>query len=229
MMKKADRELSTYTQQFSLTEVFDQDLLDRFELQSLKRGEIICSPDEPLEKFHLLVEGKLKIYTQQENGKKTLISFYRPLSVIGDLEFQTGYQPNAIVEAQEASKVLSAPIGFVRDHTRECPRFLRFVIKQLSHKLYTYSRIATMNFVYPLENRVASYLHSLIVIDDDQRLEEIRVNSMEEMANLLGTSYRHLSRVLKSLEERGILQRNRGKLQITNFEALNLLSIELFE
>lgn len=228
-MTKSGTLLEHYLNQFSLHDVFSDKLVERLTLKTVKKGEAICKLGEPIGYFYLLVEGKLKIYALQENGKKILIRFYRPLNAIGDLEYLTDYPPNAIVEAIEESHLIAAPMDIIRSYTEECPVFLRFIVKQLSHKLYTYSKIASMNIVYPLENRVASYLWSMSKLSDNKQLEEIRVNSMEEMANLLGTSYRHLSRVLKNLEEKSILMRDRGNIKITDFNKLNDLSVGLFE
>ncbi|MCG8335670.1 MAG: cyclic nucleotide-binding domain-containing protein [Proteobacteria bacterium] len=221
--------VSKYIERFELDDVFNDDLVKRMELRTLARGEHLVRIGEAIDYFYLLVEGKLKIYTFQENGKKVLIRFYRPLNAIGDLEYLSEYVPNAAVEALEQSKVLSVPMKELRYYTHDCPKFLRFVITQLSHKLYTYSKISSLNLVYPLENRVASYLWSVSRINDNRQLEEIRVNSLEEMANLLATSYRHLSRVLNKMQTNRVISRTRGNIKITDFKQLEKLAIDLFE
>ncbi len=224
-----DMSISKYIKSYQLDEVFSRDLIKLMKLRTLVRGEHLVHIGEPIEHFYLLVEGKLKIYTFQENGKKILIRFYRPLNAIGDLEYLSYYTPNAAVEALEQSRVLSVPMRYLRHHMHDCPKFLRFVITQLSHKLYTYSKISSLNLVYPLENRVASYLWSVSQPDRNIQLEEIRVNSLEELANLLATSYRHLSRVLNKMETDKIIHRYRGKIKILDFNQLEKLSISLFE
>ncbi len=224
-----DNQVMQYIRKFDLEEVFSEPLINEMSIRTVEKGGALSSLGERLEYFYLLVEGKLKIYTIHENGKKILIRFYRPLAAIGDLEYLSDYPPNAIVEALEYTRVISIPMTIIRCYTTECPKFLKFIITQLSHKLYTFSKSASMNLVYPLENRVASYLWSLSEINDRKRLEEIRVSSMEEMADLLCPSYRHLSRVLKQLESKEIIFRDRGKIRINDFEKLNSLSVGLFE
>lgn len=228
-MNRAKRQLKEFIDEFALDDVLSPELIACCKLETIPKGEVLCQLDEPLETFFLLVEGKLKIYLLQENGKKILIRFYRPLSLVGDLEFLSDFMPNAVVETQEPSTVISVPMKSLRKHTYECPKFLRFVITQLSHKLFTYSKAAALNLVYPLENRIASYLWSLSKITDDKQLEEIRVTSLEEMADLLCTSYRHLTRVLSQLESKQIISRKRGQIKIVDFEKLNELSVGLFE
>ncbi len=68
-----------------------------------------------------------------------------------------------------------------------------------------------MNLTYPLENRVASYLDSISQGANHQTIDEFKTCTIGEMAELLCTSYRHLSRVLNDFEQKGMIQRNRGK------------------
>jgi len=221
--------IHSYLEKFDLTDIFSKELINQMVLQKVRKGENLVRIGEPLEHFFLLVEGKLKVFTFQENGKKILIRFYRPLSAVGDLEYLSGYTPNAVVEAPEESLVIAIPMKTIRSYTLECPRFLRFIITQLSQKLYSYSKLSSLNLVYPLINRVASYLWSLSQIDNSKQLEEIRVSSLEEMSDLLCTSYRHLSRVLLRMEDSGIIIRSRGKIRISDFEKLDKLAVGMFE
>lgn len=221
--------LNDYITKHGLDAVFEDSLVGNMKLKEVVRGEQLVRLGEKLEWFYLLVAGKLKVYRLVENGKKILIRFFRPLSAIGDLEFLSDFPPNAVVEAIDPSLVIAVPMKEIRKKAYDCPRFLRFVILQLSQKAYAFSKISSMNLVYPLENRIASYLWSVSKIDDDKDLEEIRVNSLTELADLLATSYRHLSRVLSSMESEGIISRIRGGIKIIDFQKLETLSVGLFE
>lgn len=218
-----------YLEAYSMTEIFSAPLVEQMTLSVFERGESIAPLNEPLAHFHLLVEGKVKIYTLQENGKKVLIRFYRPMSVIGDLEYVSDYPVRAVVEALEQTTLITIPMAVLRADKMDCHSFLRFIIGTLSQKLYTWSNMAGLNLVYPLENRVASYLVSITEISDENRLDEIRVNSLEEMADLLCSSYRHLHRILESFEAQGIISRKRSKIRILDFEKLKALSVGIFE
>lgn len=225
----SNRIIRNYLQQYQMMDIFSEDLIAHMVLSTFSRGESIAPLNEPLTSFHLLVEGKLKIYTLQENGKKVLIRFYRPMSVIGDLEFVSDYPVKAVVEALETSTLISIPMAVLRSHTYECPKFLRFIIANLSQKLSTWSNMAGLNLVYPLENRVASYLVSVSELSDSNRLDEIRVTSLEEMADLLCSSYRHLHRILEGFETQGIIARHRSNIRILDFNRLKSLSVGIFE
>lgn len=221
--------ITGYLEKYQMTEVFSESLIEHMTLTTYERGESIAPLNEPLTHFHLLVEGKVKIYSLQENGKKVLIRFYRPMSVIGDLEFISDYPVKCVVEALEVTTLITVPMAVIRAHALECPLFLRFIISTLSQKLYTWSNMAGLNLVYPLENRVASYLVSISEISSQNRLDELRVTSLEEMADLLCSSYRHLHRILESFESQGIISRHRSKIRILDFDKLKSLSVGIFE
>ena len=218
-----------YLDAFEMSDVFSDELIEQMTLTTFEKGEDIITLDTQMENFYILVEGKLKVYTLQENGKKVLIRFYNPKSIMGDLEYLTNYPIKAIVESLRHSTLITVPMDILKKHTIDCPQFLRFVIQNLSHKLYTFSNMSSLNLVYPLENRLASYLVSISEISSHDRINEIKVYNMEEMADLLCASYRHLSRVLSDFEQRGILIRNRGNIKIIDFDTLIDLSVGIFE
>lgn len=223
------QKIQAYLEHYQMTDVFSEDLIRQMTLSTFERGEALAPLNEPLAHFYLLVAGKLKIYSLQENGKKVLIRFYRPMSVIGDLEYISNYPVKAVVEALESTTLISISMETLRAHTLNCPKFLQFVISNLSQKLFTWSNMAGLNLVYPLENRVASYLVSISELSDQNRLDEIRVTSLEEMADLLCSSYRHLHRILEDFETKGIISRNRSNIRIIDFDKLKSLSVGIFE
>jgi len=227
--QKNAKQIQRWMEQYQLDSVFEPKLIEQMTLSVFERGEVIAPVGEPLAEFHLLVDGKLKVYSLQENGKKVLIRFYRPMNVIGDLEFVSDYPVACVVEALETSTLISISMPLLREEAGNCPKLLRFVVGTLSQKLYTWSNMAGLNLVYPLENRVASYLISISEISDQKRLDEIRVNNLEEMADMLCSSYRHLHRILTEFEAEGIISRNRSKIRILNFEQLKSLSVGIFE
>lgn len=218
-----------WLKQYQLCDIFEEELIRNMTLSTFDRGEVLAPLGEPLAHFHLLVEGKLKIYSLQENGKKVLIRFYRPMNVVGDLEFVSDYPVKAVVEALETSTLITLPMSLLREKAGSCPKLLRFLVGSLSQKLYTWSNMAGLNLVYPLENRVASYLVSISELSDQNRLDELRVTSLEEMADLLCSSYRHLHRILCAFEAQGILARNRSNIRILDFNRLKELSVGIFE
>jgi CRP-like cAMP-binding protein len=197
-----------------LMEIFSSGAISGMELRRYSDGEAICSVGDRLEHMFILVEGRLKIHTLLPNGKSLLVRFARPMSVIGDVELLRQYPVKNEVVSMGESLLLAAGRALVLKEFEENTALLRFLVGELSHKMYTLGQTTALNLLYPLENRFASYLLSLFADSGGQRVEEIRTSSLAETADLLGTSYRHLNRIVRRFVEEGIVERKKGSLSV---------------
>ncbi|WP_219641437.1 Crp/Fnr family transcriptional regulator [Cohnella sp. CFH 77786] len=217
--------LSRWVNQYGLEDILSEKARERMELFSYGKGEPVCQAGEDLAYLMLLVSGKLKLSRLLPNGRSILIRFYRPLSMIGDLELLNGQPANCSVESVGTTIVIAIPADVMRETALEDPRFLRFVIRHLSNKLMTMSNASTLNMLYPLENRFASYLVSITGSGSGgEEADEIRTPKLTEVAELLGTSYRHLNRIITKLASEGLLERKRGKILVHDLQQLHRLA-----
>lgn len=201
------------TEQNGLTAMFSPGAIGQMELRRYGGGEAVCSVGDKLEHMFFLVQGKLKIHTLQPNGKSMLVRFARPMSVIGDVELLRQYPVKNEVVSVGNSLLLVAGRKLLLREMESNTALLRFLVGELSHKMYTLGQTSAMNVLYPVENRFASYLMSLFSDNTGtERIEEIRTSSLTETADLLGTSYRHLNRVVRRLIDTGIIERRKGRL-----------------
>ncbi|WKL04319.1 helix-turn-helix domain-containing protein [Paenibacillus amylolyticus] len=76
--------------------------------------------------------------------------------------------------------------------------------------------------LYPVESRFASYLLSTMG-QDESSSEEIQTSKLTELADMLGTSYRHLNRVVQDLCNRNIIHKVQRKLVICDLEQLRVI------
>ncbi|WP_154698143.1 helix-turn-helix domain-containing protein, partial [Clostridium botulinum] len=101
---------------------------------------------------------------------------------------------------------------------------LHHLVDSLSEKLYGTINNSSYNFVYPLINRLASYLV-------EQHIDEnyiILNSSYLEIAQFLGTTYRHLNRTLKEMESRSIIRCDDKKIHILDIDQLGELSKNIY-
>ncbi|MFC5531483.1 Crp/Fnr family transcriptional regulator [Cohnella yongneupensis] len=217
--------LKRYMDAHRLSGLFDRKTERAMELFSFDRGEIICSSGDQLMHLFLLVEGRIKVYKVLPNGKSILIRFYNPLSTIGDLEMLSDIPARSTVESVNETCFIGISRQAMADTANEDPAFLRFIVKQLANKLDTFSNASSLNLLYPVETRFASYLVS-ITSDENGReqIEELKTSKLTEIAELLGTSYRHLNRVITQFARDGLVERKRGALFIKDLDRLRALS-----
>ncbi|MDN9012833.1 helix-turn-helix domain-containing protein [Brevibacillus laterosporus] len=53
---------------------------------------------------------------------------------------------------------------------------------------------------------------------------ELKTSNIKEVADLLGTTYRHLNRVIHSLSEKKIIKRDKSSIRILNWSCLEEIS-----
>ncbi|NUU64116.1 Crp/Fnr family transcriptional regulator [Paenibacillus agri] len=214
-----------------LDEIFGGPMIESMELRLYGDGEAVCSVGDKLEYLFILVQGNLKIHTLLPNGKSMLVRFARPMSIIGDVELLREYPVKNQVESVGDSLILLAGRRRLLKEMEHNAVLLRFLYGELSHKLYTLGQTSALNLLYPVENRFASYLLSLLTDSEGIRyVDEIRTSTLTETAELLGTSYRHLNRIVRKFIEQGIIERKHGRLSILDEGKLaELASGSLYE
>ncbi|PEU16753.1 MULTISPECIES: helix-turn-helix domain-containing protein, partial [unclassified Bacillus (in: firmicutes)] len=52
----------------------------------------------------------------------------------------------------------------------------------------------------------------------------IKTNSLDDVASLIGTTKRHLNRILKDWTEKGIIKREENEIQILNWDKIKEIS-----
>ena len=219
--------LMHYIEKYNLEIIGDLGIKSQLELVEFDKDEYIYQMTEPVDYFYFFVEGKAKVYTMMENGKRLLLRFYRPLMVIGDLEFANNGVNHASTNIKTLSKVycVRVPMNILRKKYSDDAQFIKFINQSLAEKLESLSISSSINLLYPLENRLASYLMYLYSGQE----AEIIIDQLGDIAELLGTSYRHLLRIFKLFSNRGFIQRQRNKIIVIDEDSLQKLAGNLYQ
>ncbi|MBI9015170.1 MAG: helix-turn-helix domain-containing protein [Clostridiales bacterium] len=225
-----DKLLNYYIKKHEIETLFDTDMKQHMTLVQYDRGEDILVAGDSMPYFFLIVEGKAKIFRTLENGKSVLLRFTRPLSELGSLEL---LHEKRIVDSEVQSiygvTAIRIPFEDLEEVTKHDVTFLRYIVSRLSTKLETASKAASLNASYPFKNRFASYLISLTRIDSVQRIDEINFDKLTDLATFLGTSYRHLNRVIQTFEKEGMIVKKDKKFIILDYQKLEDLAGGYYE
>ena len=219
-----------YINKFKLNDIFTDEMSGYMELVLFKKGEYICNENEKMEYLFFLVNGKGKVYVILKNGKSLLLSFYYPLTVIGDIEIVNNCDTSSNIQALEDSYCIALPLNIVREKLLKDAKFLRYVCDSLGRKLQSSSNNNSINLLYPLENRLASYILAAkeeIIVDNKKAY--IFNEKLTELAELLGTSYRHLLRTINALINKGVISKENGYYKILDKKLLKTLSVGVYK
>ncbi|GEN52270.1 Crp/Fnr family transcriptional regulator [Halobacillus faecis] len=214
-----------YIERYDLERIFPEEFIPKVTVYTFTKGDVLFAPGETLYDMYLLVEGKIKIFTLTPEGKSLINRFKRPLGVVGDVEYVKGNSVINSVEAVSDGVMLVASFEDLKVLERNHPPFIRFLLETVAHKFYSESQASSLHMLYPVEVRLASYFLS-ISSDGEGTLfhQEMRTANLTELAEWVGTSYRHLNRVLKKMVSDEIIERANGSIKIKDLEKLRDLA-----
>ncbi|GAA0765002.1 helix-turn-helix domain-containing protein [Clostridium subterminale] len=216
--------LTYYIKKHNIESIFDGEILKYAQLHFYEKEEYILESEENLEYYYLLVDGKIKIYYPFENGKSMLLKFYKDFNTIGDLELLKDIPILCNIDAVEDTYLIAIPAAILREKYFDNVKLLHHLVNSLSEKLYGTINNSSYNFVYPLINRLASYLVEQIT--DENYI--ILNSSYLEIAQFLGTTYRHLNRTFKEMESKSIIKCDDKKIYILDMNKLRELSKNIY-
>jgi len=178
----------------------------------------VFRPGDPAGTMYYVVSGSLSVMTEEEDGRELILSYVNP----GDFIGETGIfiaAPNREVLLRSRTACELAEIGYERLQAlfagplaEECPRLLYAIGAQLTKRLLHTSRKASRLAFMDVTNRISNTLVDLCEEPDAMshpQGTQIRV-SRQELARIVGCSREMAGRVLKQLEEQGVLHA-RGK------------------
>lgn len=217
--------LMSYIKKYNIEIIFDDEILKYAQLHFYESQEYILESGDALEYYYLLVDGKIKIYYSFENGKSMTLKFYKDFNTIGDLEVLKGIPILCDIDAVEDTFFIAIPSTIVREKYFDNVKLLYHLVDSLSEKLYGTINNSSYNFVYPLINRVASYLVENLTTDKNYIILN---SSYLDIAQFLGTTYRHLNRTLKEMESKSIIKCVDKKIYILDINKLRELSKNIY-
>lgn len=217
-----------YINTYKLDDLFSKNMRHHMVLLEFEKEEHLCKTGGKMEYLLFLVQGRVKVYTLVQNGKSLLLCFNKPFRVVGDIEFIRNTVFDTNVQAIETVYCIGIKIDKIREHAFEDAKFLRYMCIGLGEKLSRVSIFSSINLLYPLENRLASYLLAVGEPNRDFKALDKGCN-LVQIAELLGTSYRHLLRTLNTLKEKGAIEKRGGSYMIKNREILESLSGDVYE
>lgn len=224
-----NKKLEEYINLYKLDSLFTKNMREHMTLYMFNKNDYICKEEEYLDNIFFLVEGKAKVSKHLENGKSLLISFYNPFTIIGDVEFIRNNTTDCSVQAIKATYCIGMNFDIVRSELIKDCKFLIKICDYLSGKLTNGSNNSSINLLYPLENRLASYIIAFSNIDNLNNKKFIFEENYSEIAELLGTSYRHLNRTLSKFCSDKILKRHKKEFLIEDLDKLLYLAGDLYK
>lgn len=190
-----------------------------------RRGEFISQMGDEINQLMVICSGRAKVMIHSDEGRTLLLSFSRENEILGDLEYFAPGLSTVTIQAVSDCQLLAMDLSEFRLLVKVQPDLIELLGRSVAFKLRRSNSKSSVNILYPLRERFASYLYGLITAPE---FEDVRGDSLTDMADLLGTSYRHLNRVITDLCDEQILARTKYGLKVKHVGKLATLARDIY-
>lgn len=173
----------------------------------------IIRPGDPAGTLFYVIDGSLSVCSEDEAGRELILAYISRGQFIGEMGlFVDQAQRESVVRTRTACEL--AEINYERlfqmlegPLREECPKILFAIGAQLTHRLLRTSRQVSRMAFMDVTNRISRTL--LDLCDEPDAMThpdgtQIRI-SRQEMSRIVGCSREMVGRVLKQLEEQGMI------------------------
>ncbi len=222
---KHPKRVAAFMAPLTALNILEPEVLNSLELCEYEKDEIVLEAGEILEYYYFFLEGKLKVFQQQQNGRNLLIQFYTKFDTLGDVELIESLKVTCTVSAVVTSYLFRVEASIMKRYVENNIYYLKYIISGLSKKMRYANENDAYNLLNPVKNRLASYiLWHLTEHSSEVVLSETQV----EISEFIGTTYRQLHRAFLQLEEDGIIKREGKGITILDANALENLAGQIY-
>lgn len=217
-----ENRIQHYISECNLHQIFTETESLSIQLHVYEQGELVLEEGNDLTGLYFQVDGLTKVSTSLGIGKSLLLRFCYPLSIFGDIEWIQNVVIQSQVEAIEPSSFLYINKRTVETKLMQDNKFLNELLRHLSYKLQTCTTASRINLLASVEERLASYL--LTTPLENHFGKELHTNHISEIACLIGTTPRHLNRVIQKLSDMKIIRKENKCISVLDWNSLDDLS-----
>lgn len=232
MNKKVDGHLS-FMKSVPLFQNLPEPALKMIDKILIKRefpkGKTVFSEGTESIGFYIIIKGRVKVFKLSLEGKEQILHIIGEKELLGAVSAFAGGPYPAHAETMEKSAALFFPRKEFLFLIQKEPSIVMNMMANLAMRLHHFTRMIDDLSLKEVPGRLAAYLLYLCEKGECRDTVEIDI-SKGELASLLGTIPETLSRILRKMSEKGILEVDRRKIKLLNKEALhNILSGEKLE
>ncbi len=180
--------------------------------KTFKEGEIILNENAYIKAIPIVTSGSIKVMRMDEEGREILLYYIQAgesciMSFLGGLHDDTS-KVKAI--AEEETDILFIPIEKVGSLIKEYPQWLDYIFR-LYHKRFE-ELLEVVNAVAfkKMDERIRDLIEKKCSLSKSSTI----IVTHEQLANELGTARVVVSRLLKQMEENGLVILGRNKITL---------------
>jgi CRP/FNR family transcriptional regulator len=196
---------------------FEPSLIALIEKEALLRqfqaGEVVMRTGQYIKSTALVLEGRLKIYREGPDGGEFLMYYLEPgqacaVSMICAMQSDTS---EITAVAEEETELLMIPVHLMDDMMKDHKSWYQFVIQTYRSRFDELLNVVDHVAFRNMDERLEFYLKRYREKTGKTKVEL----SHQQIAEDLNSSREVISRLLKKMEQRGLLKLNRNLIELT--------------
>ena len=149
-----------------------------------------------------------------EDGREILLYYIRPgesciMSFLGGIHNDTS---KVIAIAEEPTEILFIPIDKVNELIREYPEWLDYIFRLYHRRFEELLEVVNAVAFKKMDERLLAFIKKKSEMTNNKVINVTH----EQLANELGTVRVVISRLLKQMEEEGLVELGRNKITLVN-------------
>lgn len=192
------------------------DLVEKLYLYSVKKeykaGTTILNENAHIRSIPIVVKGIMRVIRTEEDGREILLYYIKAgesciMSFLGGMHNETS---KVRAEVEEDAEILFLPTDKVSLFMKEYPQWLDYIFRLYHKRFEELLEIVNAIAFKKVDERLLDLLHKKAKLTKNRTLN----TTHEQLANELGTARVVVSRLLKQLEDNGMLKLGRNKIML---------------
>jgi CRP/FNR family transcriptional regulator, anaerobic regulatory protein len=195
---------------------FSKDLINDIEanatIQSFKEGEILMRTGQYIKNTVLVLSGKIKIYREGEDGGEFFMYYLQPgqACAISMICATKNEKSQIMAKVDDDAELLMVPLALMDKWMMQHRSWYEFVIDTYRTRFEEVLVVVDSIAFRAMDERLQFYLKKQ---QASCNCDDIKL-SHQEIANDLNTSREVISRLLKKMEQRGLVTLHRSHITI---------------
>ena len=186
--------------------------------RTFDRGEVVFHRGDPANALHLISSGRFAVRITTPLGDTATLAVRGAGDAFGELALVTDEEErSATIQALEASETRSVLRDDFDRLRREYPSVDAILVAILAGRVRRLSELLTEAYYLPADDRVVRRLADLAALYDG-----VVPLPQDALAELAGTSRATVNRVLRGLEERGVVSLGRSRTVVNKPDELRV-------
>ncbi|MFB3120247.1 MAG: Crp/Fnr family transcriptional regulator [Stenotrophomonas maltophilia] len=204
-----------------------QSLPGKLQPRRYQRGEVIFHEDDPADRMHIIVEGRVKISIASEDGRERDIALLQSGECFGEMALIDGSNRSATATAVDATETMVLFRQDFLDFLSENPEVAADVNTLLVQRLRNVNQMLGDMVFLDVPTRVAKQLLTLAeayATEAKPGAAIVVAIGQDELARLVGATRETVSRALNSFRRLGMLDTSHRRITIIDLPGLEKMA-----